>query len=92
MAKQEDVMQLIDTRVSSVAGGKLTVEFVGEGGELVAVTMATEDRSLDGDNAVRRAKEILVQLTAFDTGAEIVTSGSDAGGDASSPTSGWKGL
>ncbi|WP_025662114.1 hypothetical protein [Rhizobium sp. IBUN] len=62
-------MQLLETHVGSVVDGKLTVEFVGEGGELVSVRMATDDRSLGGDSAVRRAKEVLVQLTAFGTDA-----------------------
>ncbi|WP_431323322.1 hypothetical protein [Rhizobium sp. YTU87027] len=62
-------MQLIATHVGTVTDGKLSVEFVGEGGELVSVRMITDDDSLDDANAVRRAKEILVQLTSF--GAEF---------------------
>ncbi|OWW00128.1 hypothetical protein ATY81_25385 [Rhizobium sp. R72] len=58
-------MQLIETHVGTVTDGKLSVEFVGEGGELVSVRMIADDEGLDHDNAVRRAKEILVQLTAF---------------------------
>lgn len=58
-------MQLIDTRVGKVSEGTVTVEFQGEGGgELVSVRMATHE-DLDGDAAVRRAKEIMVQLTSF---------------------------
>lgn len=41
-------MQLLETHVGSVVDGKLTVEFVGEGGELVSVRMVTDDRSLGG--------------------------------------------
>lgn len=57
-------MQLIDTRVGKVSEGTVTVEFQGEGGELGSVRMATHE-DLDGDAAVRRAKEIMVQLTSF---------------------------
>jgi len=70
---QEDVMQLLETHVGSVVDGKLTVEFVGEGGELVSVRMVTDDRSLGADSAVRRAKEVLVQLTAFGTDGNATT-------------------
>jgi len=66
-------MQLLETHVGSVVDGKLTVEFVGEGGELVSVRMVTDDRSLGGDSAVRRAKEVLVQLTAFGTDGNATT-------------------
>ncbi|MFK0333008.1 hypothetical protein [Rhizobium sp. 2MFCol3.1] len=59
-------MQLIDTHISTSANGTVTVEFKGEGLELVSVTMAGGDGSLDGDRAVLRAKEMMVQLTAFD--------------------------
>ncbi|MDQ0562464.1 hypothetical protein QO004_004269 [Rhizobium mesoamericanum] len=58
-------MQLIETHVGAVSDGKLLVEFVGEGGELVSVRMIADDDSLDDSHAVRRAKEMLVQLTAF---------------------------
>lgn len=57
-------MQLIETNVHS-GEGTTTVEFVGEGGEKVSVCMAAHD--VPEDAAVTRAKEIMVQLTAFDT-------------------------
>lgn len=60
-------MQVIDTHIGNVVDGMVTVEFRGEGGELVSVRMAS-DGSLDGDAAVRHAKALLVQVTAF--GAE----------------------
>lgn len=60
-------MQVIDTHIGTVVDGMVSVEFRGEGGELVLVRMAS-DGSLDGDAAVRHAKAVLVQVTAF--GAE----------------------
>ncbi len=56
-------MQLIETNVHS-GEGATTVEFVGEGGEKVSVCMAAHD--VQEDAAITRAKEIMVQLTAFD--------------------------
>lgn len=56
-------MQLIETNVHS-GEGTTTVEFVGEGGEKVSVCMVAHD--VPEDAAVTRAKEIMVQLTAFD--------------------------
>lgn len=62
-------MQVIDTHVRNSLDGTVTVEFTGEGSELVSVRMSVVDGSLDGDHAVLRAKEIMVQITAFgDTG------------------------
>ncbi len=58
-------MQVLATQVSNSANGTVTVEFKGEGSELVSVTMADGEGSLGGDHAVLRAKEIMVQLTAF---------------------------
>jgi hypothetical protein len=55
-------MQLIDTQVRT-AGDMTTVEFQGEGGELVSVKMAAA--SVEGDAAISRAKALMVQLTAF---------------------------
>jgi hypothetical protein len=56
-------MQLIETNVYD-GDGTTTVEFVGEGGEKVSVCMAAHD--VPEDSAIMRAKEIMVQLTAFD--------------------------
>lgn len=57
-------MQLIETNVHS-GEGTTTVEFVGEGGEKVSVCMVAHD--VPEDSAITRAKEMMVQLTAFDT-------------------------
>jgi hypothetical protein len=59
----EASMQLIDTHVDNASDKMTTVEFRGEGGELVSVTMAAG--GLDGDDAINRAKAVMVQLTTF---------------------------
>ena len=56
-------MQLIETNVHS-GEDTTTVEFVGEGGEKVSVCMVAGD--IPEVAAITRAKEIMVQLTAFD--------------------------
>lgn len=58
-------MQLIETNVHS-SEGMTTVEFVGQGGEKVSVCMAAY--GMPDDGAITRAREIMVQLTAFGTG------------------------
>ncbi|WP_426131280.1 hypothetical protein [Pararhizobium sp. PWRC1-1] len=57
-------MQLIDTHVGDLNAGLITVEFRGEGGEMVSVKMAAND-DLDSDSAVDHAKALMVQLTTF---------------------------
>ncbi|HEY0122200.1 MAG TPA: hypothetical protein VGC14_10650 [Rhizobium sp.] len=56
-------MQLIDTHVGNTNDGMMNVEFRGEGGELVSVTMA--EVAIERDAAINRAKAMMVQLTAF---------------------------
>jgi hypothetical protein len=59
-------MQVLDTAIHARADGVL-VEFIGEGGEKIAVTMAVPDPRLSlGDAAlVDRAREMMVQCAAF---------------------------
>lgn len=57
-------MQLVETHVGNLTEGTITVEFHGEGGELVSVRLAAA-HVLDGAAAVVRAKAVMVQLTAF---------------------------
>jgi hypothetical protein len=59
----EASMQLIDTHVDNRSDKMTTVQFRGEGGELVSVTMAAG--AMEGDAAINRAKAIMVQLTTF---------------------------
>ncbi|WP_181182047.1 MULTISPECIES: hypothetical protein [unclassified Mesorhizobium] len=57
-------MQVLDTAIHA-GTGHVTVEFLGEDGENIAVTMVVSDR-LPGDAAlVDRAKELMVQCAAF---------------------------
>ncbi len=56
-------MQLIETNVHS-GEGTTTVEFFGEGRENVSICMPARD--VPENAAIMRAKEIMVQLTAFD--------------------------
>ena len=69
-------MQVIDTHVRNSPDGTLTVDFTGDGSELVSVKMSGVDGSLEGDHAVLRAKEVMVQITAFGdpTKNEIIAS------------------
>src|SRR5689334_2223962 len=57
-------MQLTQTHVGNATDGMITVEFQGEGGELVSVKMAAYD-NLQRDAIVNRAKAMMVQLTTF---------------------------
>jgi hypothetical protein len=60
----EASMQLVDTHVGNATEGMITVEFRGEGGELISVKMAS-DEGLRGVAAVTRAKALMVQLATF---------------------------
>ncbi|MDM9627603.1 hypothetical protein QTL95_16995 [Rhizobium sp. S152] len=57
-------MHLISTNVASTTAGTITVEFHGEGNELVSVRMAKDATISDGD-AIQHAKQMMVQLAAF---------------------------
>ena len=61
--EMEDSMQLVDTHTGNTNDGMMTVEFRGEGGELVSVRMAAG--AMKGDAAINRAKAMMVQLTTF---------------------------
>ena len=56
-------MQVRDTRITP-EGRMLTVEFVGQGGELVSIAMDNSDNNIDAQNAVEHAKAIMVQLVS----------------------------
>jgi hypothetical protein len=60
----EFLMQLLNTNVASTTDGTITVEFHGEGNELVSVRMA-KDATMSDDDAIKHAKQMMVQLTAF---------------------------
>jgi hypothetical protein len=69
-------MELIGKAVHQEPGGSMTVEFVGDGGDVVAVHIAkTEDDNLNRNNAEDRAKVMLVQVVNF--GPDEVTATND---------------
>lgn len=69
-------MQIIETQVREGNGLKagVTVDFIGDGNERISVEMAqTETNALTRDNAVQKARVILLQAGSFnpiETGAE----------------------
>jgi hypothetical protein len=60
-------MQIIDTRIAP-EGPMISVEFVGEGGELVSVMMNNSEDQITAENALEHAKALMVQLAAFGEG------------------------
>jgi hypothetical protein len=69
---QEMLMLVVGTQVIADRGGKdgFTVEFVGEGGEVVSVEMRNDNgRTLNRMNAIDRAKAMMAQLAVLDTDA-----------------------
>lgn len=62
-------MQLIGTNVSNLHEGTITVEFVGEGNELVSVRMVAGG-DIEDNTAVRRARALMVQIATFGEGVE----------------------
>jgi hypothetical protein len=64
-------MQLVGTQVHEEVGETpgFTVEFQGEGGEIVSVKLRASDR-LNRLNAVEKAGAVMVQLARFEIGAE----------------------
>lgn len=69
----ELLMQLVNMNVASTTAGTITVEFHGEGNELVSVRMA-KDATISDHDAIQHAKQMMVQLTAFgeETGSHSV--------------------
>ncbi|KQV36711.1 MULTISPECIES: hypothetical protein [unclassified Rhizobium] len=60
-------MKIVGKQVHEEKSG-VTVEFVGEGGDVVSVHMKKdEDRNLNRINAEQKAKAVLVQIATFDT-------------------------
>lgn len=61
-------MQIIETQVREGNGVKagFTVDFIGDGNERISVEMAqTENNALTRDNAVQKARVILLQAGSF---------------------------
>lgn len=66
-------MQLIDTRISANDDHTTTVVFAGEGSERVSVRLSAE--GLRDEDAILRAKAVMVQLTRFEGPSDGVTTG-----------------
>lgn len=63
-------MRIVGTQVIPAGGGKagFTVEFVCDGGEIVSVQLPNDDqRSLNRQNAIDKAKELMSQISSSDT-------------------------
>ena len=63
-------MRIVGTQVIPAGGGKagFTVEFVGDGGEVVSVQLQNDaQRSLNRQNAMEKAKELMSQIASSDT-------------------------
>ncbi|MBZ9922107.1 hypothetical protein LB579_30925 [Mesorhizobium sp. BR1-1-7] len=62
---QEAKMRLLETAVHARPEGVL-VDFLGEGGEKIAVTMAISDPGMGDAALIARARQMMVQLAAFE--------------------------
>ncbi|MEX2740813.1 hypothetical protein AB3480_05110 [Rhizobium mongolense] len=63
-------MHLADTRIEHEAGG-WKIDFIGDDGDAVSVKVADE-HAVSADEALERAKAVMVQLTAYGTAVEAV--------------------
>ncbi|WP_428426455.1 hypothetical protein [Pararhizobium sp.] len=83
-------MEVIGTQVHpQPSSGLMTVEFVGEGGDVISVQMhQTESDGLNRLNAITRAKAMMLQVATFDQPDEeeaADSSGSDNDSTGESP-------
>ena len=83
-------MEVIGTQVHpQPSAGLMTVEFVGEGGDVISVQMhQTETDGLNRLNAIARAKAMMLQVVAFeqpDDGEAVDGSGLGSGSNGESP-------
>ncbi|TDW16159.1 hypothetical protein EV128_14021 [Rhizobium azibense] len=65
--ERKSPMQVVGTQVTPIGGGKagFTVEFVGDGGEVVSVQLKNDaERSLNRQNAIEKAKELMGQIAS----------------------------
>lgn len=58
-------MQLTNTRIASQTGSAIVVEFLGEGDEMISVTMSNSDGNLNPENAIDHARAVMIQLATF---------------------------
>lgn len=75
-------MEIVDKQVHEVKNG-VTVEFVGEGGDVVSVHMKKDENGhLNRLNAEEKAKAVMVQIATFDTDvAQTGEHSSESGAD-----------
>ena len=89
-------MQNFDTLVHPEMGGKLgfTVEFVGNAGEVISVTMRQDpDNMLNRVNAVEKARELLIEAAALEGGNDYAsTYDAQSNGDFDNVDTGLPGL
>jgi hypothetical protein len=57
-------VQLINTAVANTTEGTVTVEFHGEGNEMISVRMAA-DNAHGKQESIMRAREMMVQIAAL---------------------------
>ncbi|PWE57563.1 hypothetical protein DEM27_08115 [Metarhizobium album] len=56
----------------------VTVEFIGNGGDLVSVQMKkSQDGGVDRHNAVNKAKAVMIQLASFEDSQDVSTGTAD---------------
>lgn len=86
-------MRVVGTQVIADRGGKrgFTVEFVGEGGEVVSVEMHNDSgQTLNRMNAIDMAKAMMAQVAALDTDGVVFldAAGEQVGGAGEADMSG----
>lgn len=76
-------MNIVGQQVLSDAGGIKTVEWVAEGGDVISVRLQSSTDNLSVDDAVTKAKALMVQVATFgevenDDADEVDATGSPA--------------
>lgn len=60
-------MHVIGTQVHpQISAGLVTVEFTGEGGDVISVQMHKGDGDLDRSHAIEKAKAMMLQVASFE--------------------------
>jgi hypothetical protein len=73
-------MEVIGTQVlPEPSSGRMTVEFVGEGGDVISVQMQnTDDSDLTRLNAISKAKALMMQVATFHAEEDTMTDNSNS--------------
>ncbi|MBY5916541.1 hypothetical protein E0H64_12590 [Rhizobium leguminosarum bv. viciae] len=80
-------MQMIDTNVTNNSNGKVTVEFKGEGGEGIAVTVASSTGIPTAMPPFVERKEMMIQVATFGMPNEAFVGAQEAAPPAIGPFS-----